>query len=185
MSALGGFVMGRLAVRVGPDDHVRGNADAPVTLVEYGDYECPYCRRAHPTVSSLLAEFEADLRVVYRHFPLTTLHPHALDAARAAEAAGLQGAFWDMHDRLFETAHTLTWPELFQHAQALDLDPQRFAADFRSDAVLARIRADVRGGVRSGVNGTPTFFVNGVRYDGPAELEAMEDVILKARGYER
>jgi protein-disulfide isomerase len=151
---------------VGPSDHARGPADAPVTLVEYGDYECPHCGAAHPVVQLAMRQLGDQLRFVYRHFPLAEIHPHAEPAAEAAEAAGAQGRFWAMHDALFEHQHALQAQNLAALAMELDLDAARFSRELLAHAHLNAVREDFLSGVRSGVNGTPTFFVNGVRYDG-------------------
>ena len=151
---------------VGPQDHVQGKPDAPIELVEYGDFECPFCGQAYDSVKAVQAALGDDLRFVFRNFPLAQAHPHALAAAQAAEAAGLQGRFWEMHDVLFEHQDMLDEANLLRFAAALGLDMERFARDFASPEVAAKIRADFLSGARSGVNGTPTFFVNGERYDG-------------------
>ena len=151
---------------VGPHDHVQGNPDAPIELVEYGDYECPFCGQAYWSVKAVQEALGDDLRFVFRNFPLAQVHPHALPAAQAAEAAGLQGRFWETHDTLFEHQDMLGETNLFRFAEALGLDMERFARDFASPEVAAKIRADFLSGARSGVNGTPTFFVNGERYNG-------------------
>jgi protein-disulfide isomerase len=142
---------------------VRGPAGAPVVVV-YGDYECPYCAALEPRLAALA------LRVAFRHFPIRTSHPRALPAACAAEAAGLQGAFWAMHDALFADQSRLEDPHLWSRARALGLDVARFDADRRSEAVAVRVKADFRGGVRAGVPTTPTLFVDGERFPGrPAD----------------
>jgi protein-disulfide isomerase len=151
---------------VGPHDHVQGNPDAPIELVEYGDYECPFCGQAYSSVKAVQEALGDDLRFVFRNFPLAQIHPYAVPAAQAAEAAGLQGRFWEMHDTLFEHQDMLSETNLFRFAEALGLDMERFARDFASPEVAAKIRADFLSGARSGVNGTPTFFVNGERYNG-------------------
>ena len=170
----------RLTVPVGERDHVQGPATAPVTLVEYGDFECPYCGKAHGVVKALQKGLGRRLRFVYRHFPLTTAHPHAERAAEAAEAAGAQGMFWEMHDLLFENQEALEDDALMGYAEALGLDLDQFAADLVSHTYAPRVREDFLGGVRSGVNGTPTFFVNGVRHDGPCDLDTMLETIEDA-----
>ena len=158
----------RLTLPVQPGrDHIRGPAGAPLTLVEYGDYECPFCGAAHPIVTNLQAQLGPALRYVFRHFPLTTAHPHAEPAAEAAEAAGAQGSFWAMHDILFTNQEQLTGPHLVSHAQALGLDLGRFTAELRQGSHMPKVREDFMSGVRSGVNGTPCFFINGIRHDGP------------------
>ena len=160
---------GKLTPPVGPDDHVRGPADAPVTLVEYGDYECPHCGRAHPIVNAVLQELGDEVRFVYRNFPLAEAHPHAEPAAEAAESVGARGgedAFWAMHDALFENQDALEPDDLLQYAEEAGVDPSGVVEDLSTGAMRPRVRADFRSGVRSGVNGTPTFFVNGRRFDG-------------------
>jgi protein-disulfide isomerase len=165
----------RLTVPVGERDHVLGPATAPVTLVEYGDYECPFCGAAHKSVVQILQVMGNDLRFAFRHFPLSQIHPHAYQAAEAAEAAGAQGRFWEMHDLLFENQDRLGLRDLIGYAGALGLDLERFVTDLRGHAHAGRLREDFLSGVRSGVNGTPTFFVNGLRHDGgyDVELEAL------------
>jgi protein-disulfide isomerase len=151
---------------VGPDDHAAGPADAPVTLVEYGDFECPYCGMAYPIVQAIQQKLGDRLRFVYRHFPLKEAHPHAQHAAEAAEAAAAHGKFWEMHDTLFERQHALEDDDLVRYARDLGLDAARVARELAEGAHARSVRDDFRSGVRSGVNGTPTFFVNGERYDG-------------------
>jgi len=157
--------MSRLRPPVGPDDHALGDADAPVTLVEYGDYECPHCGAAHPIVKRALRKLGAEVRFVFRNFPLGQIHPHAVEAAEAAEAAGLQGEFWRMHDHLFEHQDALEREDLMGYAKKFGLDSARFARDLDSDAIEDRVRSDFASGARSGVNGTPTFFIDGERFD--------------------
>lgn len=145
-------------------DHLRGPEHATATLLEYGDYQCPYCGAAHLVVEAVLETLGRAVRFAYRHFPLTTIHPRALPAAQAAEAAGLQGQFWPMHDLLFQDQRHLERPDLLARARVLKLDGGAFAAALDSGEVAGRIQADFLSGVRSGVPGTPTFFVNGRRY---------------------
>jgi protein-disulfide isomerase len=168
----------RLTVPVGPRDHIRGAADAPVTLLEYGDFQCPFCRAAHAEVEGLRRRMGRRLAFVYRHFPLSNLHPRAQPAAEAAEAAGAQERFWDMHDILFERQDALQDEDLLAYAEEVGLDLQGFASDLVNGTHAPRVREDFMSGVRSGVNGTPTFFINGLRYNGPADagslLAAME-----------
>lgn len=156
----------RLRVPVSKADHAQGPEDAALVLVEYGDYECPFCGQAHPIVKHAQRALEDELRFVFRNFPLTQIHPHAMNAARAAEAAGLQGRFWEMHDMLYENQDNLEDENLLVYAAELGLDLDQFTRDLLSPPVTQRILADVQGGARSGVNGTPTFFVNGFRFDG-------------------
>jgi protein-disulfide isomerase len=170
-------VQARLTVPVGAHDHILGPASAPVTMVEYGDYECPYCGAAHPIVKELLRRFGKRVRFAFRHFPLSTAHPHA---ERAAEAAGTQEMFWEMHDILFDNQDALEDEDLVGYAEALGLDIDRFAEELATHVHALRVRADFLGGVRSGVNGTPTFFLNGVRHDGPCDFDALRDAIEEA-----
>jgi len=157
---------GELTPPVSAQDHAAGPDNAPVTLVEYGDFECPYCGMAHPIVQAAQRELGSQLRFVFRHFPLAEAHPHARLAAQAAEAAGAQGRFWEMHDMLFEHQDALDMEDIVGYAKSLGLDTARFAHDLESGTYAKKARDDFRSGVRSGVNGTPTFFVNGTRYDG-------------------
>ena len=163
----------RLTLPVGKRDHILGPETAAVTLVEYGDYECPYCGLAHPIVKELLRRLGDQLRFAYRHFPLTQVHPHAEHAAQAAEAAGKQGKFWEMHDTLFENQDALDDADLIRYAMALGLNQSRFVRDMGDPAVIEHIREDVYSGIQSGVSGTPTFFINGVRHDGSYDLDAL------------
>ena len=156
-----------LKVPVNSNDHTQGPSDAPVTLVEYGDYECPHCARAHPVLKLVLRRLGDRLRFVFRNFPLTELHPHAELAAEAAEAAGTRGRFWEMHDMIYDHQREgLEAEDLAQYAGVIGLDAIAVMQDVASHTYLPRIREDFMGGVRSGVNGTPTFFINGVRFDG-------------------
>jgi protein-disulfide isomerase len=153
----------------GPEDHVLGPADAAVTLVEYGDYECPHCGRAHGILQGVLAQLGDEVRFVFRNFPLAEVHPDAQSAAEAAESVAAHGghdAFWTMHDLLFENQDALTEDDLLEYAETAGVTPETVAEDLSTGAMTARVRADFKGGVRSGVNGTPTFFVNGHRFDG-------------------
>ncbi len=161
-------------------DHAQGPADAPLTLVEYGDYECPYCGRAYPIVKYVQEQLGAKLRFVFRNFPLRELHPHAQHAAEAAEAAGGQGRFWEMHDHLFEHQRRLSDRHLIEYASRLRLDVERFDRELTQHVHAPRVRADFSSGVRSGVNGTPTFFINGVRHDGSWDAEALLEALRAA-----
>ena len=156
----------RLTSPVSERDHVQGPATASVTLVEYGDYECPYCRAALAIVEELQRVLPDDLRFVFRHFPLDNLHPHARRAAEAAEAAASQGKFFEMHAALFEHQTALEDEDLLRYAAELGLDTARFSAELHADTHADRVREDFRDGVRSGVRGTPTFYLDNVRYDG-------------------
>ena len=162
-----------LALPVGERDHVQGPASATVTLVEYGDFECPHCRRAYPIVKEVRERLGPRLRFVFRNFPLTELHLHAEHAAEAAEAAGAQGKFWEMHDRLFERQFALEDEHLVEYAQELGLDAARLERELAAHAYKPKVRDDFMSGVRSGVNGTPTFFINNVRHDQAWDVEAL------------
>ena len=158
---------------VSADDHTSGPEDAPVTLVEYGDYECPYCGAAHPIVQEIQRNLSPSRRFVFRNFPLAQIHPHAKRAAEAAEAAGAQGKFWEMHDLLFENQDALADADLVRYAAQLHLDGKRFEKELSSGVYTDRVHRDFRSGVRSGVNGTPTFFINGERHDDSWELRTL------------
>jgi Na+/H+ antiporter NhaA len=162
-------------------DHVRGPAEAPVTVVEYGDYECPYCGRAERTVRELLQEFSEELRYVWRHLPLADVHPHAELAAEAAEAAGSQGRYWQLHDLLFAHQDALEPADLRRYAAQLDLDVERFWEEVRTRTHARRVAEDVRSADASGVAGTPTFFINGRRHQGAYDTETLSEAVRLAR----
>src|SRR5436309_4120994 len=166
-------VAGRLTIPVGPKDHVKGPADAPLTLLEYGDFQCPYCRQAYPIVKQVQEQLGARLRFAFRNFPLTRIHQHAQHAAEAAEAAAAQGAFWQMHDRLFERQFALEDENLVEYATELGLDADRLAGELAAGTHRDRVRDDFMSGVKSGVNGTPTFYINGVRHEGGYDLASL------------
>jgi len=154
-------------------DHIRGNPEGSVTLVEYGDFECPYCGKAHPILMELMQRMGDDIRLVFRHFPLTQLHPDAQMAAESAEAAGAQGRFWEMHDALYENQQSLDPQSLSGYAADLDLNLPQFQMELAEHTHQPRVREDFAGGIRSGVNGTPSFFINGRRHDGAWDLESL------------
>ena len=157
----------KLAVPISDRDHVQGGpADAPVTLLEYGDYECPYCGAAYPIIKEVQARMGDRLRFVFRNFPITTSHPHSEHAAEAAEAAAIQGKFWEMHDHLYENQQRLTDSDLHAYAEEVGLDVEQFDRDLAEHAPADRVREDFMSGVRSGVNGTPSFYINGAKYEG-------------------
>ena len=165
---------------VGTRDHARGPKDAPVTLVMYGDYECPYCGEAHPVLKELEGRVGEGVGFVFRHFPLDSVHPRARRAAQAAEAAASQGRFWEMHDLLYERQDELGEEDLMRHAAELGLDLRRFEEDLANDHHAWRIEEDRLGGNRAGVRGTPTFFVNGVRYAGAMDLDGLLAAVEEA-----
>jgi len=170
----------RLTQPVGKLDHQQGPENASVTLVEYGDYECPSCGEAYPTIKEIQLRLRDRLRFVFRHFPLTQVHPHAQHAAEAAEAAAAQEKFWQMHDSLFEHQQALDDTHLVRYAVALHLDEETFKREMTEHVHTHHVREDFLNGVRSGVNGTPTFFINGVRYDESYELETLLAAIKAA-----
>src|SRR5579862_6508760 len=161
-------------------DHIQGPADSGLVLLEYGDYECPYCGAAYPVVKELQKRMKGKMAFAFRNFPLANAHPHAELAAEAAEAAAAQGKFWEMHDLLYEHQDALEDEDLVRYARALHLDMTRFVKEMEAGAYLERVRADFSSGVRSGVNGTPTFFINGVRHDGPFDLASLLAAIEEA-----
>jgi protein-disulfide isomerase len=174
--------MTRLTVPVAQKDHVQGTAAAPVTLVEYGDYECPYSGQAYAVVKQLQADLGGTLRFVFRNFPLSEIHPHALEAAEAAEAAGKQDKFWEMYDLLFQNQNTLENHSLVGFAYTLGLNAERFVEDAAAEQSSRKIHEDFWSGIRSGVNGTPTFFVNGKLHNGSyaySELRAAIEQISR------
>ncbi len=162
-------------------DHIRGSDDAPVTLVEYGDYECPYCGQAEVVIRSLLDSFGDDLRYVWRHLPLNDVHPNAQFAAEAAEAAGAQGRFWEMHDRLLANQDQLMPTDLARHANDIGLDMHRFWEDLRRRDYAERVGEDVASADMSGVAGTPTFFINGARHQGAYDIDTLSEAVRRAR----
>ena len=165
---------------VSSSDHIRGSHDAPVTIVEYGDFECPNCKQAAPAVAVIMKHFEGRVRLVFRHFPLEEVHPHALLAAEAAEAAAAQDRFWEMHDRLFAEQPHLQLPHLREHATALGLDLKRFSEELRDHVHVARVRENVAEGRRLAVRHTPTFYVNGALCDVSFGVQHLERAVEKA-----
>jgi protein-disulfide isomerase len=165
---------------VSAHDHAEGPADAPLTLVEYGDYQCPFCGEAYPEVKRLQQSLGKKLRFVFRNFPLTQAHPYAMVAAESAEAAALQGKFWPMHDYIFENQPDLEPDVLPIWAERLGLDPKAFRSAIRQGEVTKRIKEDRASGIRSGVNGTPSFFINGTRFDGPPDYDSMRVAVEEA-----
>jgi protein-disulfide isomerase len=166
-----------LKVPVTSEDHVQGEVGAPVTLVEYGDYQCPYCGRAHPIVKRVQKHFGKRMALVFRNFPLRDMHPNAEPAAETAEFAGAKGRFWEMHDAIFENQENLGLPLLLELSAGLKLPQRELEAALEAHTYEPRVRNDFTGGVRSGVNGTPTFFINGQRHDGPLEFEDLVEAV--------
>jgi protein-disulfide isomerase len=170
-----------LAVAVDDDrDHIQGSADAAVTLVEYGDYQCPYCGAAYPIVKELQARMGDRLRFVFRNFPISTSHPHAEQAAEAAEASAAQGRFWEMHDLLYENQTQLRDQDLHAYAEQLGIDVERFDKDLAEHVHAPRVHEDFMSGVRSGVNGTPSFYINGARHDDSYDFETLLAALERA-----
>ena len=166
-----------LRVPVSEGDHIQGDASASCTLVEYGDYECPHCGHAYPIVKRVQKHFGKRLRFVFRNFPLGEMHPHAESAAECAEFAGTKNKFWEMHDLLFENQGSLGSALYLKLAKHLGLDPVEVREGVEKREFAAKVKSDFTGGVRSGVNGTPTFFINGERHDGPFEYEDLVGAI--------
>ena len=160
-------------------DHIRGSINAPITLVEYGDYECPYTAAAYPIVKEIMREFGDKMYFVFRNFPLNDIHPHAQNAAEAAEAAAAQDKFWKMHDYLFEHQNALDYHHLLEYAQSVGLDVEKFKKDMSGHAYASLIEQSLKGGINSGVEGTPTFFINGVRYEDSWDLDTLSEALQK------
>ncbi|RPD42269.1 DsbA family protein [Chitinophaga barathri] len=171
--------MSKLKPPIGKQDHVRGNANAPVSLVEYGDFQCPHCGLAYPMVEEIVRELGHELRFAYRHFPLGTAHPMALSAAIASEAAGRQRKFWPMHHMIFENQDRLSAEALWEFGTVIGLDMDQFELDINDPALEEKVEADFESGVRSGVNGTPTFFINEIRYNGDHDKESILAALQK------
>ena len=169
--------MATLKIPITPEDHTQGPENAEVTLVEYGDYECPHCGRAYPIVKQVQKHFRKRVRLVFRNFPLAEMHPHAEAAAEVAEFAGAQGKFWEMHDLLFENQTRLGDALFAELARKLKLSTSAMEQALEQNTFEARVRADFSGGVRSGVNGTPTFFINGHRHDDSFDFETLVSAI--------
>jgi protein-disulfide isomerase len=175
-----------LADEVDPErDHIRGPDEAAVTLLEYGDFECPYCGQAEPIVRELLQSYGADLRYVFRHLPLADVHPNAQMAAEAAEAAGAQGKFWEMHDLLLDHQDALNPPALHRYADELGIDVDRFWEDVRTREYAPHVAEDVRTADESGVAGTPTFFINGRRHSGAYDIDTLNTAVRRAHNQAR
>jgi protein-disulfide isomerase len=166
-----------LTPAVSARDHAEGRADAPLTLVEYGDYQCPYCGAAYPVVKRLQKLFSKKLRFVFRNFPLTQAHPYAMVAAEAAEAAALQGKFWQMHDLIYENQENLEPGILASWVELVGLDLEEFRTAIKQGEIAKRIKEDRTSGIQSGVNGTPCFFINGARYDDAADYDRLRAVL--------
>jgi protein-disulfide isomerase len=169
----------KLTVPIEGRDHLQGKISAPITLLEYGDYECPYCGEAYPIVKEIQERLGEKLCFAFRNFPLANAHPHAVHAAEAAEAAAGQDRFWEMHDLLFENQQALGDEDIAQYAATLGLDAKRLIQEVSSRQHEARVKEDFKSGMRAGVNGTPTFFINGERYDGPRDVESFLEALAE------
>ncbi len=172
--------MSKLIVPPNKEDHIQGDIEN-ITLVEYGDFECPHCGKAHPIVKKIQEIEEDSLSFIFRNFPLSYAHPHALHAAYAAESAGKQDKYWEMHDLLLENQDSLEDENLKAYAEKLKLDIPQFLKDMVSEEIAKKIEDDISTGAKSGVNGTPTFFINNIRFDGPTQLEPLLKTINLAK----
>jgi formate-nitrite transporter family protein len=172
--------MARLTKPITNSDHTRGPLDAPVQLVEYGDFQCPYCGATYPVLQKIIRQMGDRMCFAFRHFPLTEAHEYAMAAAEASEAASAQDKFWQMHDKIFSNQDELDVEHLYQFAQAMDLDMDEFDHAMVDRTFENKVHADFQSGVRSGVNGTPTLFINGVRYDGPIDLDSLLQALEEA-----
>jgi len=172
--------MALLIAPVGPRDHVLGTAQAPVTLVEYGDFECPFCGRAYPELNRVLQELGGKVRFVFRHFPLVEEHPYAEHAAEVAEAAAAQGKFWEMHGLLYQRQAALADEDLVRYARELGLDAERVRRELGAHVHAARVREDFVSGTKSGVTGTPRFFINGRRHEEPGDAKTLAAALRRA-----
>jgi protein-disulfide isomerase len=161
-------------------DHIQGSPDTGIVLLEYGDYECPYCGAAYPVVKELQKRMKGKMAFAFRNFPLANAHPHAELAAEAAEAAAAQGKFWEMHDALYENQAALEPENLEQYAAAVGLDLRRFTKEMNEHVYTSKVKDDFRSGVRSGVNGTPSFFINGVLYNGSYDVHSILTALREA-----
>lgn len=175
--------MSQLTPPVSSKDHIQGNKEAPLTLVEYGDFQCEHCGQAYPIIKQVQEALGDQLRFVYRNFPLSEAHPDAFKAAVAAEAAALQQQFWDIHAILYEHQEALSWNDLFRYAQNIGLDMQRFEEDVQKESLAEKVEADFESGVRSGVNGTPSFFINGEKYEGSRDAYDLINYLRASLAY--
>lgn len=176
--------MAQLHPPVNENDHVKGPTIASIELVEYGDYQCPHCGAAYPVVKAIEKAYAGNLKFVFRNFPLSEAHPYAEAAAFAAEAAGRQDKFWQMHDIIFENQYKMNVESLYDFAHTLKLDMRRFEKDFADGEIAEKVESDFESGVRSGVNGTPSFFINGYKYNGMHDFESLTgtlDSVMAAR----
>jgi len=161
-------------IKLNEADQYQGNKNASIVLLEYGDYECPHCGAAYPIIKKLQRHFDKELLFVFRNFPLAEMHPYAYEAACAAEAVGIQGKFWPMHDLIFENQQTLSSRQLLNLGRVISADIDQMIIDMKSEFIRNKVEYDLESGIRNGVNGTPTFFVNGTRFDGYHDFESMK-----------
>lgn len=173
--------MSDLTIPVSEADHIQGSAQATATLLEYGDYQCPYCGQAYPIIKDLQATLGGKLRFVFRNFPLTGAHPYAELAAEAAEAAAMSGKFWEMHDTLYENQEALSEESLVEYARQLGLDVPKFVEDIAKRRFKGRVKDDFMGGVKSGVSGTPGFFINGKKHNGSWDYDTLLHALSRLR----
>ena len=166
-----------LHIPINENDQKQGDTHAPIVLIEYGDYECPHCGAAYPIIKELQKYFGKNMLLVFRNFPLAEIHPHALAAAYVAEASALQHKFWEVHDLIFENQRNLSVQQLLGYAERAGADIKKLAKDLDSQQIIDKVENDMEGGARSGVNGTPTFFINGKRHDGYYEYEVLKAAI--------
>jgi len=171
--------MPKLTPAVNSRDHVQGDEKAKIELVEYGDFQCPHCKRAHPVLKNIQRQLGKRLRFVFRHFPLTNAHPYAMSAAVAAEAASIEGKFWEMHDLIFERQDELSDGIFTDWAQELALNSREFSKHLRDAELKERVQSDFESGIRSGVNGTPSLFINGRKYEGMVDEEELLNALLE------
>lgn len=164
---------------VSKTDHIQGKKDADMVIVEYGDYQCPYCGAAYPILKEMMTKYGKEIKFVFRNFPLSEMHQYARPAAIAAEAAALQGKFWEMHDVIYENQRILSEPFLLELVEKLELDPHQFNVDIKKSELAAKVDSDFESGILSGVNGTPSFFVNGRKFNAGAEdlLQLMSEIV--------
>ena len=169
--------MAKLKPPVNTQDHMRGDPKSGVILVEYGDFQCPHCGAAYPIVKQIEKKYSGNLAFVFRQFPLSESHPFAMAAAVASEAAAIQGKFWEMHALLFEYQSRLNAATILHHAKTLELDMARFEKDIRDSTLLKKVEASFESGIVSGVNGTPSFFINGTKYNGSYDFNSISEAI--------
>ena len=155
------------------EDHIQGDPNAPIIMVEYGDFQCPYCGAAYPVIKKLQSKFKNQMALVFRHFPLSQIHEYARIAAFSAEAAAKQGKFWEMHNLIFENQDKLNSVFLLHLAERLDLNMKNFQKDISDPAIVKKVDLDFQNGILSGVNGTPTFYINGLMFNGPYDFESL------------